>query len=590
MKPSGVFKRRFDIAIALLLLLLLQPGVASAQLQIKLPPAATGELETVLRKGREFESQQRWADALNLYEDFARKNPNQPALVERLDLAKVHYDLARRYSDSTFCRNIKSLSENDALELYSQVMSRLYTHYVQTPDWTALVNRGTLDLTVALYDSKFLSANAPDMPGERIASFRQQLEKLFAGRTVRDRDEARELVRQAAHLAHRELGISPTAVILEYVCGAAGGLDEYSTFLTSGQLTDLYSQIDGNFVGLGVELKARDNALLIVNVIPGSPAQKGGLKKNDRLIGVNGKTTRDLNTDQAADMLQGEAGTTVEVLAVTEGQSPRRIVIRRESIEVPSIENAHLVDRASGIAYLKLTCFQKTTSADLDTALWKLYREGMRSLIIDLRGNPGGLLTSSVEVADKFIESGGIVSTRGRSPQEDFNYTAHKAGTWRVPLVVLIDGDSASASEIFAGAMRDNRRATIVGQRSYGKGSVQGIFPLSVGGMGLRLTTAKFYSPDGHPFSGIGVEPEIVVHTTAKPSLADTSAAVSVDTHQLTEAGDGSRFGERSAASATPVSDRKDTNVDNSVAASDWNDATLAAGLQAARNQVASAR
>ena len=123
----------------------------------------------------------------------------------------------------------------------------------------------------------------------------------------------------------------------------------------------------------------------------------------------------------------------------------------------------------------------------------------MRSLIIDLRGNPGGLLTASVEVADKFIADGGIVSTRGRSEQENFSYRAHRPGTWRVPLVVLIDGDSASASEIFAGAIKDSGRGKIVGTRSYGKGSVQGIFPLGKSGAGARLTTAKFYSPLGPP-------------------------------------------------------------------------------------------
>ena len=154
----------------------------------------------------------------------------------------------------------------------------------------------------------------------------------------------------------------------------------------------------------------------------------------------------------------------------------------------------------------------------------------MRSLIMDLRGNPGGLLTSSVEVADKFVEEGVIVSTHGRSSLEDYNYTAHKAGTWDVPLVVLIDGDSASASEIFAGAIRDHHRGTIVGQRSYGKGSVQGIFPLAAAGAGVRLTTAKFYSPSGAAISKVGVSPDIEVHRAAKP--VDGAAEASSSDHR----------------------------------------------------------
>jgi carboxyl-terminal processing protease len=180
----------------------------------------------------------------------------------------------------------------------------------------------------------------------------------------------------------------------------------------------------------------------------------------------------------------------------------------------------------------------------------------MKSLVLDLRGNPGGLLTSSVEVADKFLEQGNIVSTRGRSPNEDFNYAAQRPGTWRVPLVLLIDGESASASEIFAGAIRDHRRGKIVGVRSYGKGSVQGIFPLTLGGTGVRLTTAKFYSPSGHPYSRVGVEPDVVVRAVEKPVTTLTAV-------------DG------------PAGE---TNSDAD------DDAILAAGVQVARQQLARAK
>jgi carboxyl-terminal processing protease len=237
-------------------------------------------------------------------------------------------------------------------------------------------------------------------------------------------------------------------------------------------------------------------------------------------VAVDGRSTAELSTDQAANLLQGKEGSMVDVTAVTPGQAPRELRIRREHVEVPSIVDAHLVDPAYGVAYLKLTCFQKTTSSDLDAALHKLHRQGMKSLIIDLRKNPGGLLNTAVDIVDKFVDRGTIVSTRGRSRQEDYTYTAREAGTWRIPLVVLIDGDSASASEIFAGAIRDHRRGRIVGARSYGKGSVQGIFPLNMANSGLRLTTAKFYSPFGRPFSGVGVEPDVAVaHKTARPDI-----------------------------------------------------------------------
>ena len=208
-------------------------------------------------------------------------------------------------------------------------------------------------------------------------------------------------------------------------------------------------------------------------------------------------------------MLTGPEGSTVRVTVVTAGAPSRVLAIRRASVEVPSLEGVKIIDADSGVAYIRIPAFQKTTSRDLETALWDLHRQGMRSLIIDLRGNPGGLLTASVEAADEFIASGSIVSTRGRSDQENFDYRAHRPGTWRVPLVVLVDGDSASASEIFAGAIKDSGRGLIVGSRSYGKGSVQGIFPLTGAGAGARITTAKFFSPSGHPISRVGITPDI---------------------------------------------------------------------------------
>jgi carboxyl-terminal processing protease len=210
-------------------------------------------------------------------------------------------------------------------------------------------------------------------------------------------------------------------------------------------------------------------------------------------------------------------GSVAELVVVSPGLAPRAVSVRRQRVEVPSVDGVRMLDPSLGIGYLQLTCFQKTTCRDLDSALRNLHKMGMRSLIMDLRGNPGGLLVTAVEVADRFLEAGVIVSTRGRSVQEDFTYSAHQDGTWRVPLVVLIDHDSASAAEIFAGAIGYHHRGTVVGTRSYGKGSVQSIVHLDSANGGLRLTTSKFYSPDGQPYGRIGVEPDIVVQQVARP-------------------------------------------------------------------------
>ncbi len=513
--------RGFWPIVGLLLVIFASP--VHAQRRTTQAPAYSSEVSTFLRQAEQLEGEQRWGEALSIYEKALREFPNEPMLDSRRTLAKIHYDLGRRYGDSSFLQSVSTLNEHDALALYSEVLLKIESHYVTSPDWAMLVNRGTRHLQVALGEARFRQQHLRGKSPDQINTFAAQLRRLEQSHRIQTRQQALDMVNSTVGWGRQMLSLPPAAITMEFACGAIGALDNYSSYLTSDQLTDVYSQIEGNFVGLGIELKAGDAGLQIVKVISGSPAERSGIRAGDHITSVDGQSTIDLSTDDAADLLQGREGSIVELTTTTPAGVARRLRVRREHVEVPSVDDVRMIDPEYGVGYLKLTCFQKTTSRDLDAALWRLHREGMRSLVIDLRGNPGGLLTSSVEVADKFVEGGIIVSTRGRSSLEDYNYTAHKAGTWRVPLVLLIDGDSASASEILAGAIRDHRRGDLVGERSYGKGSVQGIFPLTLARSGVRLTTAKFYSPNGHPISNVGVKPDITVHTTARPVGANVA-------------------------------------------------------------------
>ena len=510
--------RRHAVAITLISLgLLWSPaGIGSVAGQ-SLPASEDSQLQSILQDGVQLERQRRWGEALTRYEEAARHYPQSGQLRQRVTLARIHFDLARRYADGSYLQAIRGLSEQQSLDLFAEVGLKIQSHYVDAPNWNEMVRQGTQGLQIALADEAFNRVNQTRADQEQSQQLIQHVWQVLEQQPVRDRKQAQEMVRWIARISAQRLQLPTTTVILEYVCGATNALDTYSAFLTGDQLDDVYSQIEGNFVGLGIELKAEEGTLLIADVIPQGPAERAGMHAGDRIVEVDGTSTQEASTDVVADMLKGEQGSYVQVTIMAPDGATRRLNVRRDRVEVPSLEEVQMLDPATGVAYFRISSFQKTTSRDVDAALWRLHREGMRSLIVDVRGNPGGLLTEAVEVADRFVMDGTIVTTHGRSPRENYDYRAHRVGTWRVPLVVLIDGDSASAAEIFAGAIRDHRRGTVVGQRSYGKGSVQGIFPLQVVKGGVRLTTAKFYSPSGASISQVGIEPDVAVQIVAKP-------------------------------------------------------------------------
>lgn len=464
----------------------------------------------------------RWQEIVRLYEPQVRAGSLTPEVRRHYDIASIHCDIERRYGEQNFRGKLQQMQEHEASRLYAELLGRIGSHHVDDPDFRQLVERGCLAMEAALDDPAFLGFVGVAPSAERIGFCCRQTADILARRAIVTRRDAEMMVSWIAKSTERTLSIPAAVTIMEFAAAAMGGLDQYSSFLTSGQLDDLYNQIDGNFVGLGVELKPASDGLLIVDVIRGSPAERAGLRAGDHLVGVGGRSIGGMGVNEAASLLQGPEGSVV-TLAILRAPAPARaITVRREHVEVPSIEDVRILDPVAGIAGLRITSFQKTTATDLEAALRRLDAAGMRSLIVDLRGNPGGLLSSGVDCADLFLDRGLVVATRGRCPEEDFNYLANPMGTWRMPLVVVIDGDSASASEIFAGAIRDHRRGRIVGTRSYGKGSVQGIFPLDIGGMGMRLTTAKFFSPQGRSYSNVGVEPDVRVQTAFKPALGRT--------------------------------------------------------------------
>ncbi len=487
-------------------LLLLPIGAAATE-----RPGVPRDFDQLLSRGFELEQSGDWGRAVQLYEDASKAHPNSLLLRERLKQCEIHYGLARRYRDASFRSKMLTMPRSQALRLYEEVLRKVEESYVDPVDSARLFRSGVEHLIVACEDDQFRKANLHGDSPPELAQFRERL-RQWKTTAVRDRAEAIRFASTVGAQAEGMIGVASSPVVMEFVYGACDGLDDYSTCLTPDRLNDLYAVIDGNFVGIGVELRSDELGLLIVNVLPVGPAADAKMQGGDHIVAIEGVSTAGLPTDEAANRLQGSDGTSVHIDVLPAGESqPRRVTLRRRSVEVQSVMKPQIIASADGIGYVQLTGFQKSTLGELERAVERLERQGMRSLIIDLRGNPGGLLTTAVDISDRFLTDGVIVTTRGRADGQTHSYRAHRSGTWQFPLVVLIDGDSASASEILAGAIQDNRRGTIVGERSYGKGSVQSIFPLDTADAGIRLTTAKFFSPRGRAYSGQGVSPDVQI-------------------------------------------------------------------------------
>jgi carboxyl-terminal processing protease len=462
-------------------------------------------------KGIQLEKSRQWVDAIEFYEKELKQYPESPDLKYGLRRSKYHFAIDRRYSDSSFLRQMLPMSRASALQIINEVLSNIQRNYVESLPETHYVAHGTESLFLALANPKFIQTNLPGMSSQRIQAVRTTLKERYWNKPIEDRRATFRVINEVCDLAESELGLQSGAVVMEYLFGGCNSLDDYSSYLTPSRLTDLQGNIKGQFVGLGIEMKAESGkGLLLVNVLPDSPAAEGGLLSGEHIVGIDGTNCRLMSTDEAANMLQGLPGSRVKLNVEDKNSRVREQTFGRRPVHVKSIPIVKIVDRSRGIGYIKMTGFQNTSNDEMAAALQNLQSQGMQGLIWDLRGNPGGLLTAAVEVLDHFIEDGTLVSTKGRISDQNWTYTAHRSGTLSVPLVLLVDGDSASASEIVAGAIRDHRRGTIVGRKTYGKWSVQSIFTLK-NGAGLRLTTAKFYSPRGETLGKIGVAPNITV-------------------------------------------------------------------------------
>ena len=304
---------------------------------------------------------------------------------------------------------------------------------------------------------------------------------------------------------------TPDELLTEAVKGMVSSLDPHSSYMTPEEFKELQIETKGTFSGVGIVITTKDGILTVVSPIEGTPAFKAGVEAGDRIMKIDGKLTKGMNLMDAVKSIRGPKGSKVVLTVLREGANNLKdIEIVRDMIPIKSVRY-YLLDDGYGL--IRLANFQENTTDELVKGLLELQKQKvpLKGLIIDLRTNPGGLLTEAVNVADQFLDSGLIVSTRGRTPDQEmvFRATPHMTAN-NYPIIVLVNQGSASASEILAGALQDHHRAMILGTQSFGKGSVQTIMPLEDKGA-LKLTTARYYTPSGRAIQAKGITPDLVV-------------------------------------------------------------------------------
>lgn len=292
--------------------------------------------------------------------------------------------------------------------------------------------------------------------------------------------------------------------------GMLSDLDPHSAYLPGTAFEDLENSSRGRYVGIGIDVRPEDGRIVVRQLITPSPAATAGIEPGDLITSVDGRPVRGRPLQESIDAIAGPEGSAVRLKVMRPGGEERELELTRTFVKVPAL-HFRLLDQRFG--YFRIAYFHRDSATDLKASIDSIAADGidLRGLVLDVRDNPGGVLEPAVAIADGFLDAGTIVTTRGRSPgmQHDFNATA---GQWlpEVPLVVLVDRGSASASEVLAGALQDHGRAIIIGERTFGKGSVQSVLALRNGG-GLKLTTARYYTPSGRSIQAEGIEPDLTV-------------------------------------------------------------------------------
>lgn len=475
-------------------------------------------LDDIRAQARQAEKDGKWSEASSCYAFLlTHKAQARPDDRERFQTCLRHLHRTRRHQDSSYRQQVLEQDSPVALKIYGEVLGQLRTEYAEEDraDLGRLFHQGIHEFRLALLDPAFQKLYLPAASQNSIDHFLANMTKKWTGKPVKNIDEAKTFAFRIALQARADLGIKATVTVLEFACGACNALDEHTYYMTPRQFGEDLASLRGETAGVGIDLELARGKLLVSQVAMNSSAARAGLRGGEEIVRIDGILGEKLTIDGANDKLKGKLGTMVEIEVASPAESkPRVLTLVRQAVNVTFYR---MLDPTQGIAYISVLAFTENTVQELDEAIRNLELQGMKVLILDLRGNAGGLFDAAVQVAERFLWEGAyIVSTKGKV--REVKRLSRNANPLMVPLVVLVDSGTASAAEILAGALKENvaddmqPRAKLVGMPTFGKGTVQHMVELkSVQAGGIRITWAKFFSPRNHPYNGTGVEPHFKV-------------------------------------------------------------------------------
>lgn len=508
-------------------------AVVLAVLLATLAPAAPAPTDGLRSQALTHEAEGNWLQACREYDELIRRDRGDVGARDGYHRCFRQYQILRRHSDRGYRDTLKELEPSDALGIYDSVLTTVSLTYVDRgkTDLNALFKHGVQEVRYALDQPAFVQNHLPGATPDGLRKFKERL-AAWPESKVEKLSDVHGLIPRLAGIA-KELGLVAdrrrlTVVLtLEFAFGACTGLDEYSLFLTPAQHEAIVATLRGKFVGVGIDVAVGEQGLVITRVYPGGPAAAPdkGLTEGSRIVRID-KHVIDEHTraDQAAEWLRGERDTpvTLEVIPPEEAKS-KAVTLQRQpvfirSVELTPPERERMTTLPDDIGYLRITHFQDTTVQEVREALLQLQSRPteLRGLVLDLRGNPGGSVIPAVKVAELFLPDGLIVNMSSRFKDFDGEFRVKDSmNPFALPMCVLVDGETASAAELLAGALKENGRARLFGETTFGKGSIQCIIPLEKSPGGIRITVAKFTSPRKNPYTNTGVAPDFPVDPSA---------------------------------------------------------------------------